>query len=107
MHSRSAMSFTEKRVSVNAFVAAILGILLNAVHIGMMVCSVIYKGNVPFYGGVVESYLFLFSVFGLLWAVLSLDDEKTNGKFKTLGIILNSLALMLSIMIMILGVMSY
>lgn len=107
IHSRTSMGFTEKRVSVNAVFASVLGILLNGAHIGMMICSVKYKGEIPFWGGVMESYLLLFSIFGLLWAVLSLDDEKTVGKYKHMGIILNGIALMLSVWIMVLGVMTY
>lgn len=107
MHSRVSMSFTEKRISINALIAFILGILLNAAHLGMMIFSVMKRGNVPFSGGVVESYILLLSVFGLLWAVLSLDDEKTNGKYKVHGIILNGISLALSILIMALGILTY
>lgn len=106
-YSRLSMGYTEKRVSINAVIATILGIVLNVLHAAMMIFSVISKGEVPLAGGVVESYILLFSIFGVLWAVLSLDDEKTVGKFKHLGIILNGIALVISVLIMALGVMKY
>ena len=107
MNNRSSMSFTEKRISINALIAFVLGIVLNVSHGGMAAFSVIQKGNVPFAGGVVESYIFLLSIFGLFWALSSLDDEKTNGKYKIPAIIMNGISLALSIMIMALGVMNY
>ena len=104
---RSTMSFTEKRISINALVAFILGIGLNLGHLTMTVFSVMKKGNVPFSGGVLESYILLFGIFGLLWAIMSLDDERTNGKYKKPGIILNGISLTLSVIVMGLGVMTY
>ena len=104
---RSTMSFTEKRISVNAVVAFVIGIALNVCHVGMTALSVMKKGNVPFSGGVIESYIFLFGVFGFLWAIMSLDDEKTNGKYKIPGIVLNGISLALSVAVMVLGVMTY
>lgn len=104
---RSTMSFKEKRISINAFIAFIIGIGLNISHVAMTAFSVMKKGNVPFSGGVIESYILLFGVFGLFWAILSLDDERTNGKYKKPGIILNGISLALSITVMGLGVMTY
>ena len=104
---RSTMSFTEKRVSVNAVIAFAIGIFLNLSHIGMVGLSIMKKGNVPFSGGVIESYIMLFGIFGLIWAIMSLDDEKTNSKYKKPGIVLNSISLLMSIAVMALGVMTY
>ena len=104
---RSTMSFTEKRVSINAVIAFAIGIILNLSHVVMIGYSFAKKGNVPFSGGVVESYILLFGIFGLLWAVMSLDDEKTNGKYKVPGIVLNGISLVLSFLVMGLGIMTY
>lgn len=107
MQVRSTMSFTEKRISINAVIAFVIGILLNLTHIAMVIFAMVKKGNIPFGGGVVESYILLLGIFGFLWAIMSLDDEKTNGKYKKQGIILNGLSLAMSIGIMVLGVMTY
>lgn len=104
---RSTMSFTEKRISMNAVIAFVIGVVLNLGHVIMTGYSFVQKGNVPFAGGVVESYILLFGIFGLLWAVMSLDDEKTNGKYKVPGIVLNGISLALSFLVMGLGVMTY
>lgn len=104
---RSGIGFTEKKVSKNAVFAMILGGVLLAAHIVLMILSVGYEGRLPFAGGVAESYLLLFSVFGIFWAVLSYDDEKTVNRYKALGIILNGAALILAILIMAVGFMTY
>lgn len=107
MHSsRLSMGYTEKKVSINAVIAAILGMILNGLQAGMLVSSILYKGKLPLSGGVVESYILLLSIFGLLWGVLSLDDEKTVGKYKRLAIVLNGIALAGAVLIMILGCVS-
>jgi len=107
MQSRSTMSFTQKRISINAVIAFGIGVALIIAHIAMAVFSVTRKGNVPFSGGVAESYILLFGIFGLFWAIMSLDDEKTNGKYKLPGIVLNGISLVLSVAVMVLGVLTY
>jgi hypothetical protein len=104
---RSTMSFTEKRISMNAAIAFAIGVVLNMGHVIMTGYSFVQKGNVPFAGDVVESYILLFGIFGLLWAVMSLDDEKTNRKYKVSGIILNGISLALSFVVMGFGVVTY
>ena len=107
MQNRSTMSFTQKRISINSVIAFAIGIVLNLAHAAMVAFAITKKGNVPFSGGVMESYIMLFGIFGLFWAVLSLDEEKTNGKYKIPGIILNGISLTLSIAVMALGVLTY
>lgn len=104
---KNTMSFTQKRISINAVIAFAIGIVLNLGHVVMTGYSFAKKGNVPFAGGVVESYILLFGIFGLLWAVMSFDDEKTNGKYKVPGVVLNGISLVLSFIVMGLGVMTY
>lgn len=105
--SRVSMGYSEKKVSINAVFAAILGAVLIGMHILMTILSIVNKGGLPFAGGVVESYMLLFSVFGLFWAVISYDEEKTLDKYKLLGIVLNGIALVLAILVMAVGFMAY
>lgn len=104
---RVSMGYSEKKVSPNAVFATGLGAGLIGLQIFMMILSIIKRGNLPLAGGVVESYILLFSIFGMLWAVTSLDEEKTLDKFKHLGIVLNAVALVLSIVVMVIGFMTY
>lgn len=104
---RVDMGFSEKKVSKNAIFSAILGGGLLTVHLAMILLSIAKKGTVPMAGGLVESLALLFSLFGLLWAVLSYDEEKTIDKYKALGIILNGIALLTAILIMAVGFFSY
>lgn len=103
----NGMDFTEKRISKNAVIAMILGGVLIAVQFIMMILSVVYEGNLPFFSGVIESYLLLLSIFGIFWAVLSYEEEKTSHKFKAIGILLNSTALVLAVIVMAVGFMTY
>lgn len=105
--SRVNMGFSEKKVSTNAVIASILGAVLIGVQILMMILSVVNKGALPLSSGLVESYALLFSVFGILWAVLSFDEERTVDKYKALGIILNAVALILAILVMVVGFLAY
>lgn len=105
--NRVNMGFTEKKVSANAVFSTILGGGLIAVQVVMMVLSVVKKGALPLTGGLVESYTLLFSIFGILWAVLSYDEERTLDKYKALGIVLNGIALVLAILVMAVGFMAY
>ena len=101
------ISFIDRKVSRNAvFTTALGGILLGA-HVLMILFSITKKGTLPVLGGVIESYLFLFSFFGLLWAILHYDEEKTNERFKVMGILLNAAALAFGIFIMAVGFFSY
>lgn len=105
--SRVNMGFSEKKVSRNAIFSAVLGGALIGIHFLMILFSFLKKGNLSLAGGVVESFALLFSIFGLLWAVLSYDEEKTIDKYKALGIVLNSIALCLAIFVMAVGFFSY
>lgn len=105
--SRVNMGYSEKKVSPNAVFATGLGAGLMGVQILMVILSIVKKGNLPVVSGVVESYILLFSIFGMLWAVTSLDEEKTLDKFKIPGIVLNAVALVLAILVMVVGFMAY
>lgn len=107
MQIRNRTGFTEKRVSPNAVFAMILGGSLIVIHLILMICSIVYEGQLPFLSGVIESYLLLFGIFGIFWAILSFDDEKTVNQYKVLGIILNGVSLLLSVLVMAVGFMAY
>ncbi|MCI5597528.1 MAG: hypothetical protein MR380_12615 [Lachnospiraceae bacterium] len=104
---RSRIGFTEKTVSKNAVAAMILGGTLIVIHLILMVLSVLNHGKLPFSSGVIESYLILFGIFGIFWAILSYDDEKTTNRYKALGILLNGVSLLLSVLVMAVGFMAY
>lgn len=102
-----SMGFTEKKVSKSAVSSMILGIELLVVHGAMIILSIVKKGNLPLAAGVVESYLLLLSIFGILWAVMSYDEEKTVDRYKAVGIVVNVIALFLSLFVMAAGMMTY
>lgn len=100
----NTISFTDRKVSHHAVFASILGGSLLAVHMLLILFSIVKKGTLPFASGVIESFLLLFSLFGLLWAVLHYDEERTTGKYKILGITLNAAALAVGIAVMGIGI---
>ena len=103
----SRISFVDRKVSQHAVFCTALGGSLLGFHLLMILFSITKKGTLPFMGGVIESFLLLFSMFGLLWAILHYDEEKTNGKFKILGITLNAIALFLGLLVMVVGFFAY
>lgn len=105
--SRVNMGFSEKKVSRNAVFSAVLGGVLLLIHLIMICLSIVKKGTLPMASGLMESFLLLFSIFGLLWAVLSYDEEKTIDKYKAMGIVLNGAALLIGIFVMAVGFFSY
>lgn len=104
---RTGMGFTEKRLSKNAVFSMVLGGALLVIHCVMILLSILSGGDLPLAGGLVESYLLLFGIFGAFWAVLSYDEEKTVNRFKAIGIALNLVVIALSIVIMGIGFMTY
>lgn len=107
MHSSGfSMGYSEKKISINALVAMVLGMVLSGLQAGLVIASILYKGKLPLLSGVLESYILLFGLFGLLWAILSLDDEKTIGKYKYGAIAWNGVALVSAGLVMALGVLN-
>lgn len=98
--------YFEKKISINALVAMVLGMVLSVLQAGLVIASILYKGKLPLLSGVLESYILLFGLFGLLWAVLSLDDEKTIGKYKYGAIAWNGVALVSAGLVMALGMLN-
>jgi hypothetical protein len=104
---RTTIGFTEKKISKNAVFAMVLGGILLIAHLVLFILSIGYEGHLPLAGGVAESYLLLFSLFGTFWAILSYDDEKTLNKYKAIGILLNGIAFIFAIFVMAVGFMAY
>lgn len=97
MISRNALSFSEKKVSKNAVVTLILGIVEILGFIILMLISVFSQGKLGVAGGLVGCLLVLLAFFGVIWGVLCYDDVKTNQKYKISGICLNVIVIFMGI----------
>ena len=86
MISRNALSFSEKKVSRNAVITLIMGIVELVGFVILMLISILSRGNMGIAGGLVGCLLVILAFFGVIWGVLSYDDVKTNQRFKISGI---------------------
>ena len=102
MISRNALSFSEKKVSRNAVITLIMGIVELVGFIILMLVSIASHGNVGIAGGLIGCLLVILAFLGVLWGVLSYDDVKTNQQFKISGICLNIIVIFLGITLIML-----
>ena len=102
MISRNALSFSEKKVSKNAVITLIMGIVELVGFIILMLVSIVSHGNLGIAGGLIGCLLVILAFFGVIWAVLSYDDVKTNQQFKISGICLNVIVIFLGITLVML-----
>ena len=102
MISRNALSFSEKKVSRNAVITLIMGIVELVGFVILMLISILSRGNMGMAGGLVGCLLVILAFFGVIWGVLSYDDVKTNQRFKISGICLNVIVIFLGITLVML-----
>lgn len=102
MISRNALSFSEKKVSRNAVITLIMGIVEIVGFIILMLVSIFSYGRMGIAGGLIGCLLVVLAFFGVIWGVLSYDDVKTNQQFKISGICLNVIVIFLGITLVML-----
>ena len=85
--------FTNKKHSNKAIMSAILGVISNG-SLGMVLyLSYLASGNVPISYGLTGFLAAVFSLTGLAFSVLSLQDKEQFKLFPVLGLVLNLIAL--------------
>lgn len=97
MRSGGALSFSEKRVSRNAVITLVMGIVELTGFLILFLMSFASGGQLGIKSGLVGCLLVLMAFFGVLWGVFSFDDIKTNQRFKISGIALNIIVIFLGI----------
>lgn len=102
MISRNALSFSEKKISKNAVITLIMGIVELVGFIILMLVAIFSHGNMGIAGGLIGCLLVILAFFGVFWGVLSYDDVKTNQRFKVSGICLNVIVIFLGITLVML-----
>ena len=102
MISRNALSFSEKKVSRNAVITLIMGIVEIVGFIILMLVPIFSYGRMGIAGGLIGCLLVVLAFFGVIWGVLSYDDVKTNQQFKISGICLNVIVIFLGITLVML-----
>lgn len=102
MISRNALSFSEKKVSKNAVITLIMGIVELVGFIILLLVSIASHGTMGIAGGLIGCLLVILAFFGVIWGVLSYDDVKTSQQFKISGICLNVIVIFLGITLVML-----
>ena len=67
MISRNALSFSEKKVSKNAVITLIMGIVELVGFIILMLVSIVSHGNLGIAGGLIGCLLVILAFFGVIW----------------------------------------
>ncbi len=102
MNSRSVLTFSDKRVSRNAIITFVMGLIEIAGFIILLLMAFLSGGEVGIRAGLAGCLLVLMAFFGVIWGVLSYDDIKTNQRFKISGIVLNIIVIFLGITLIML-----
>ena len=97
MTTRNVLSFSEKKVSKNAIITLVMGIVEIVGFLLLLLISILSRGKLNLFSGYIGCLLVLLAFFGVLWGVLSYDDVKTNQRFKISGICLNVIVIFLGI----------
>jgi len=97
MSSRSVLSVTEKKVSRNAVITLVMGLLEIVGFLILFLMSFLSGGELGVKAGLVGCLLVLLAFFGVFWGIFSYDDIKTNQRFKISGIVLNIIVIFLGI----------
>ena len=89
MNTRN-ISFSEKKVSKNAVITLVMGIIILIGFVILTILSVVT-------GGLIGCILMILAFFCVLWGVMSYDDAKTSQKYKISGICINIVAIFIGI----------
>ena len=92
MNTRN-ISFSEKKVSKNAVITLVMGIIILIGFVILTILSVVTGGGLNVIGGLIGCLAF----FCVLWGVMSYDDAKTSQKYKISGICINIVAIFIGI----------
>ena len=94
---RVKISFQEKKVSRNAVMTFIIGVVTLVGYILLLLTAILTGGGLTLMGGLVGCLLGLLALFGALWGVLTFDEVRTTQKYKVPGIVLNIISIFLAI----------
>ena len=95
MNTRN-ISFSEKKVSKNAVITLVMGIIILIGFVILTILSVVTGGGLNVIGGLI-GILMILAFFCVLWGVMSYDDAKTSQKYKISGICINIVAIFIGI----------
>lgn len=96
MNTRN-ISFSEKKVSKNAVITLVMGIVILVGFAVLTVLSIVTGGGLNAIGGLIGCILMILAFFCVLWGVMSYDDAKTSQKYKISGICINIVAIFIGI----------
>lgn len=91
------ISFSEKKVSKNAVITLVTGIIILIGFAILTILSIVTGGGLNIIGGLIGCILVILAFFSVLWGVMSYDDAKTSQKYKISGICINIIAIFIGI----------
>ena len=96
MNTRN-ISFSEKKVSKNAVITLVMGIIILIGFVILTILSVVTGGGLNVIAGLIGCILMILAFFCVLLGVMSYDDAKTSQKYKISGICINIVAIFIGI----------
>lgn len=91
------ISFSEKKVSRNAFFTFLMGIIILVLFCILVLVSIVTAGGLGVAGGLLGCILTILAFFCVLWGLLSYDEAKTTQHYKMAGICINIVAIFIGI----------
>ena len=100
---RESYNYSDKSESHLSLISVILAMLSMAMIGYSIIRSVTAGGQLDLEYGLFAAISFLLAIFGLMAAINGYKDENTKATYKYLGIVLNSIMILLFIGLLILG----
>lgn len=102
MSGEYSVSRKEKKVSKNAVLALIIGLISLMGFLFLLLISTISVGKMGVAGGFFGDLFFLMAIFGAIWGILSYDEARTVHRYKKAGIAVNLLGVLLGVLFIVL-----
>ncbi len=101
MSSEYSVSRKDKKVSKNAVISLIIGLVSILGFVFLVLISVISAGKMGVIGGLFGSLFLLLSIFGALWGIVSYDEARTLHRYKKAGIAVNVVGVIIGIIFLV------
>lgn len=101
MNGEYSVSRKDKKVSKNAVISLIIGLISVLGFVLLLLISVISAGKMGVAGGLFGDLFFLMSIFGAVWGIISYDEARTLHRYKKAGIAVNFIGIFLGLFFLI------
>ncbi|MCR4717672.1 MAG: DUF6142 family protein [Lachnospiraceae bacterium] len=105
MRGQKVFDFSDKTHSLDGKIATIMGVISIALFIFLSFMSIKSKGSLSYVYGILGVVDFIICISGLIIAIRSFKEEETLAFYKKLGVILNLVMLIITLVLFVSGFM--